>query len=112
VIFYKFNTGRNNWTEYASGGSITQTKDIQGNIFNIPQTIKGVNINLLRKYSSWLNKKPGFYNFALRSCSTQAARGLTLSGVPVFGMHLYLLKFQIENGLRPYMFNYIYTNGY
>ncbi len=110
--FYKFNTGRNNWTEYASGGRITQTKDIPGNIFNTPQTIKGVNINLLRKYSSWLNKKPGFYNFALRSCSTQAARGLTLSGVPVFGIHPYLLRFQIANGLRPYMFNYTYTNGY
>jgi RHS repeat-associated protein len=110
--FYKFKTGRNNWTEYATDGRITQTKDIPGNIFNTPQTIKGVNLNILQKYSNWLDSKPGFYNFAVRSCSTQAARGLTLSGVPVFGIHPYLLRFQIANGLRTYMFNYTYTNGY
>jgi hypothetical protein len=110
--FYKFKTGRNNWTEYATNVRITQTKDIPGNIFNTTQTIKGVNLNILKKYSSWLDSKPGFYNFALRSCSTQAARGLTLSGVSVFGIHPYLLRFQIANGLRPYMFNYTYTNGY
>ena len=110
--FYKFKSGRNNWTEYATNGSITQTKDLPGNIFNTPQVIKGVNLNILQKYSNWLNSKPGFYNFALRSCSTQAARGLTLSGVPVFGIHPYLLRFQIANGLRLYMFNYTYTNEY
>ena len=110
--FYKFKTGRNNWVDYATNGRITQTKDIPGNIYNTPQTIKGVNLNMLQKYSNWLDSKPGFYNFALRSCSTQAARGLTLSGVPVFGLHPYLLRFQIANGLRPYMFNYTYTNGF
>jgi predicted nuclease with RNAse H fold len=74
--------------------------------------LKGVNINLLQKYSNWLNRKPGFYNFALRSCSTQVARGLTLSGVPVLGIHPYLLRFQIIDGLRPYILNYTYANGY
>lgn len=110
--FFKFDKGVNNWIDHASGGRLSQTIDIPGNIFTDPQMIKGVNLNILQKYSNWLNKKPGFYNFALRSCSTQAARGLTLSGVPVLGTHPYLLRFQIANGLRPYMFNYTYTNGY
>ena len=108
--FFKFDKGVNNWVEYASNGRLQQTIDIPGNIFKEPITIKGVNLNILQKYSNWLKNKPGFYNFALRSCSTQAARGLTLSGVPVLGTHPYLLRFQIVNGLRPYMFNYTYTN--
>jgi hypothetical protein len=108
--FFKFKKGRNNWTEYATNGIIKQVKDIPGNKFNTPLTIKGVNLKILQKYSNWLNSNPRFYNVLLRSCSTQAARGLTLSGVPVFGFHPYLLRFQIINGLRPYMFNYTYTN--
>jgi hypothetical protein len=87
--FFKFDKGVNNWVEYASNGRLQQTIDIPGNIFKEPITIKGVNLNILQKYSNWLKNKPGFYNFALRSCSTQAARGLTLSGVPYGHIQMY-----------------------
>ncbi len=110
--FFGFDKGMNNWIEYASGGRIRQSIYVKNNLFKDPQIIKGVNLKLLQRYSDRLNNNPGFYNFALRSCSTQAARGLTLSGVPVIGTHPYLLRFQIANGLRSYSFNYTYTNGY
>ena len=110
--FFKFDKGVNNWIEHASGGRLSQTIDIPGNIYSSPQMINGVNLNVIQRFSSRLNSNSGFYNFALRSCSTQAARALTLGGVPVFGLHPYLLRFQISTGLRPYMFNYTYTNGY
>jgi hypothetical protein len=51
-------------------------------------------------------------HFTYDEAGNRIARGLTLSGVPVLGTHPYLLRFQIANGLRPYMFNYTYTNGY
>jgi hypothetical protein len=110
--FFKFDKGVNNWIEHASGERLSQTIDIPGNIYSSPQMTNGINLNAIQRFSSRLNNNSGFYNFALRSCSTQAARALTLGGVPVFGLHPYLLRFQISTGLRPYMFNYTYTNGY
>lgn len=102
----------NNWIDHASRGRINQTIDIPNNISWVAQFIRGVNLNAIQRFSNRLNNKPGFYNFALRSCSTQAARALTLGGVPVWGLHPYLLRFQISTGLRLYMFSYIYTNDY
>ena len=110
--FYKFNKGMNNWIDHASRGRINQTIDIPNNIYKDAQFIKGVNLKAIQRFSNRLNNKSGFYNFALRNCSTQAARALTLGGVPVWGLHPYLLRFHISTGLRPYMFSYIYTNDY
>lgn len=113
--FYQFNEGRNNWINYASDGSITQTKDIPGNLYKQGITIKGVNTTRLASISNNLNKNPGFYNFALRSCSSVAARALTISGVPMFGIHPYLLQLQAtlwNAGVRPWTFSYLLTNQY
>ncbi len=107
--FFGFDQGRNNWIEYASHGSITQTKDVAGNIFKQGQIIKGVNLSRVISIGNRLNSKPGFYNFLLRSCSQQVARTLTLSGVPVLGLHPYLLQAQISlinMGVRPSLFSY------
>jgi len=106
--FYKFNQGRNNWTEYATDGRVTQVKDLNGNLFNKGISIKGVNLSRVTSISNKLNQEPGFYNFMLRSCSSVAARTLTASGVPMFGLHPYLLHFQANLwniGVRPWSFN-------
>ncbi|MBO4805317.1 MAG: hypothetical protein J5554_04685, partial [Paludibacteraceae bacterium] len=106
--FYKFNQGRNNWTEYANYGRVTQVKNIEGNIFNKGITIRGVNLKRIIKISNKLNQNPGRYNFLMRSCSSVAARTLTVSGVPMIGLHPYLLHAQANLwsvGIRPWSFN-------
>lgn len=113
--FYQFNQGRNDWTSYATNGAITQTKDIPGNLFTEGVFIKGVNVSRLSSISTRLNNNPGFYNFLLRSCSSVAARSLTLSGVPMFGIHPYLLQAQTSlwnAGIRPWTFNYFLNQQY
>lgn len=69
-----------------------------------------VNLNTLRGISDKLNANPGFYNFALRSCSSVAARSLTISGAPMIGMHPYLLQAQAylwSIGIRPWSYCYM-----
>jgi hypothetical protein len=107
--FYKFKQGRNNWIGYSSDGAITQTKDIPGNLYTHGISIKGVNVNRITSISNNLNKNPGFYNFALKSCSSVAARALTVSGATMFGIHPYLLQLQAtlwNIGIRPWTFSY------
>ncbi len=109
--FWGFETGRNNWISYASDGRINQVIDIPNNVFKKGIVIKGVNVNTLRRISDKLNSSPGFYNFALRSCSSVAARALTLSGVPMYGLHPYLVQAQAflwNGGLRPWSFSYMF----
>ena len=106
--FYKFNQGRNDWTEYATNGRVTQVKNLNGNIYSKGITIKGVNLDRIIKISNKLSKDPGMYNFMLRSCSSVAARTLTASGAPMFGLHPYLLRVQANLwnvGIRPWSFN-------
>lgn len=107
--FYGFDPGRNNWTSYATGGRITQTAEISNNLYPTGIPIKGVNLGRLKQISDRLNTKPGFYNFAVRSCSSVAARSLTVSGVPVIGLHPYLLQAQVylwNSGIRPWTISY------
>jgi RHS repeat-associated protein len=113
--FYQFKQGRNNWINYASDGAITQTKDIPGNLYTQGISIKGVNVSRITSISNNLNKNPGFYNFALRSCSSVAARALTISGAPMFGIHPYLLQLQAtlwNAGIRPWTFSYFLNQQY
>jgi len=65
----------------------------------------------MQRYRNYLNNHKPIYNVLINNCSMQAARALTLSGVPVLGFHPYLLHLQIAGGVRSYMFNYIYTDG-
>jgi hypothetical protein len=70
---------------------------------------------LSENISTRLNNNPGFYNFLLRSCSSVAARSLTLSGVPMFGIHPYLLQAQTylwNAGIRSWTFNYFLNQQY
>ena len=113
--FYQFKQGRNNWISYAYDGAITQTKNIPGNLYTQGTTIKGVNVNRITSISNNLNKNPIFYNFALRSCSSVAARALTVSGVPMFGIHPYVLQLQAtlwNVGIRPWTFSYFFNQQY
>ncbi len=113
--FYQFKQGRNNWISYASNGAISQTKNIPGNLYTQGISIKGVNASRIASISNNLNTNPGFYNFALRSCSSVAARALTASGVPVFGIHPYLLQLQAtlwNGGIRPWTFSYFFNQQY
>lgn len=101
--------GRNNWTSYASGGEFSQVIDIPNNVFKEGIIIKGLNFKTLQRIGNRLNNSPGFYNIAFRSCSSVAARALTLSGVPMLGFHPYVLQAQAylwEYGLRPWSFCY------
>ncbi len=105
--FYGFEKGRNNWV-YSTQG-IEQTKDIFGNIYKDGIVIKGVNTQRLLRISDRLNNNPGFYNFALRSCSSVAARSLALCGAPMYGLHPYLLRAQAlfwSAGFRPWSYCY------
>ena len=107
--FYGFDPGRNDWIPYASDNRLTQVIQIPGNINRNGIIIKGVNVSRLQSISERLNANPGFYNFALRSCSSVAARSLTISGVPMYGLHPYLLQAQAffwNLGLRPWSYCY------
>jgi YD repeat protein len=111
----KFLTGRNDWISFATGGSIKQTKDVLGNAFTQGLRIKGVNVATLSRISNKLNVSPGFYNFFLRSCSSVAARSLTLSGAPMLGLHPYLLMAQAylwSQGLRPWSLSHLMVAPY
>ncbi|MBO6078374.1 MAG: RHS repeat-associated core domain-containing protein [Bacteroidaceae bacterium] len=110
--FEKFlwSRGRNNWTLHDSEGQWSQAKDIPGNRLS-PITVKHLNMKNMQRYSNYLNNHKPIYNVLINNCSMQAARALTLSGVPVLGFHPYLLHLQIAGGLRSYMFNYIYADG-
>jgi len=106
--FYGFKQGTNRWVESASGGRITQTIDIPGNVLTEGININGVNLNRLNSISNRLNNNPGFYNFLLRSCSSVASRALSLSGAPMIGIHPYLLHAQAHLwnlGVRPWTFS-------
>jgi len=113
--FWGFEPGRNDWVSHTyrfnlnSTERITQTIQIPNNLFKEGIFIRGVNMDRLQRISSLLNTNPGFYNFALRSCSSIAARALTLSGVPMIGTHPYLLMGQAylwSNGFRPWSYSY------
>ena len=81
-----------------------QTKDIDGNLLSTSIRIDGVNMERLTAISNNLNANPGAYNFLFRSCSSVAARALTLSGIPAIGIHPYLLHAQMylrSLGIRP-----------
>lgn len=72
--------------------------------------IGGVNVNRLEQYGNWT--KSFKYNLYYSSCVNHTARALTLSGVPVIGIHPFVLRFQIylrSIGVRPSMFTYYYT---
>lgn len=104
----KFEPGRNDWVEYASRGRHKLVNDIPGTKFD-PVTIRGVNINRLNRISNRLNSNPGNYQVLTRSCSSVCSRALTLSGVPVAGLHPYLLNAQMylrSLGVRPSMYSY------
>ncbi|MDD4729893.1 MAG: hypothetical protein PHN55_14235, partial [Dysgonamonadaceae bacterium] len=104
----KFEPGRNDWIDYASGGRYKLVNDIPGTKFD-PITIKGVNVNRLNRISSRLNSNPGNYQVLTRSCSSVASRALTLSGAPAMGLHPYLLHAQMYMrglGVRPAMYSY------
>ena len=91
----------------ASHGDYTQTASLPGNLCKESVIVKGVNLNTLNRISNRLNSTPGFYNFALRSCSSVAARSLTLSGVPMLGLHPYLVQAQAYLwgcGVRPWSY--------
>ena len=106
-----FRKGRNNWIDYNSDGQYIQVKDIPGNRLS-PVVVKHLNMNNMQRYCNYLNNHTPRYNLFLNNCSMQAARALTLSGVPVLGFHPLLLHLQIAGGLRSYMFNYVYANGF
>ncbi len=104
----KFEPGRNDWINYASGGRHKLVNDIPGTKFD-PVTIKGVNVNRLNRISSRLNSNPGNYQVLTKSCSSVASRALTLSGAPAMGLHPYLLHAQMYMrglGVRPSIYSY------
>ena len=97
---FNFQPGNSNWANHLADGSPVWV-----------DKIVGVNINRLDQYANWT--KSVKYNLYFSSCVNHTARALTLSGVPVIGIHPYLLRFQItlrSVGLRPSMFTYFYTN--
>lgn len=94
---------------YTYDDSGKQAKDIPGNIYTDGIVIHGVNVERITTISNRLNNNPGFYNFALRSCSSVAARSLAICGAPMYGLHPYLLRAQAlfwSAGFRPW--SYIY----
>lgn len=104
--FLKFNKGRNNWIPFASEGRYSQIVQYQDNLTRTGQIVRGLNMNTIRKISARMNNKPGFYNFLLRSCSSKVSRALTAAGLPVIGLHPYLLKLElslINMGVRPFL---------
>ncbi len=112
---YKFDPAVNNYVNYSSWGRYSQTIDIPGNKIVVPQYLSGVNLKRLTAISNRLNENPGRFNFLLRSCSQVAARSLTLSGVPVIGIHPYILRLNIaliNAGVRPSLFSYYLQQGF
>ncbi|MBK7958548.1 MAG: hypothetical protein IPK03_10835 [Bacteroidetes bacterium] len=104
--FLKFKKGRNDWISFSSDGRYNQIIDYQDNLTRTGQIVRGLNMNTIRKISTRLNNKPGFYNFLLRSCSSKVSRALTAAGLPVIGLHPYLLKLElslINMGVRPFL---------
>lgn len=96
----KFNKGTNNWKNYVDAGD-----DVWKN------TVKGVNVNTLNKYGAHFNKGIK-YNLYFSSCVNHTARALTLSGVPVIGIHPFILNAQIylrAEGFRPVLYSYYLT---
>jgi hypothetical protein len=105
-----FELGTNHWLPNASKGRYSQVIDIEGNLNKEGIIKKGVNLKRLKRISARLNTSPGYYNVALRSCSSVAARALSLSGAPMYGLHPYLLQLQAylwSQGLRPWSFSYM-----
>lgn len=108
---FEITAGRNDWTLYASPGVTSQTAQVRGNNYKEGIVLRGVNVRRLQRISNHLNKSPGFYNFALRSCSSVAARSLALCGAPMYGLHPYLLRTQAlfwSAGFRPWSYCYYF----
>ena len=78
-----------------------------------PVKVNGVNRGTLDKYVGWLEGTD--YNTYFNNCSQAAARGLTLSGVPVIGFHPWVLQASLYSrsiGIRPSLFLWEYNNYY
>jgi len=94
---FKFKDGTNNWNNYVDKNGTWKT------------VVEGVNVKRLNSYGGWLDKSVN-YNLFCSSCVNHAARALTLSGVPVIGIHPLLLHSQVylrSIGFRPSMYSYL-----
>jgi len=102
--FIGFSPARNNWEK----GLRVSAKE--GNLYNNPIEIRGINITRLQRISNNLNNNAGQYNFIVKSCSSVASRSLIASGAFVIGgIHPYLLRTAVmlrNAGVRPSLFSY------
>ena len=92
--------------EWSHGKLLTKT-------LGKPIKVNGVNRGTLDKYVGWLEGTD--YNTYFNNCSQAAARGLTLSGVPVIGFHPWVLQASLYSrsiGIRPSLFLLEYNNYY
>ncbi len=97
---FKFKKGTNDWSNYVNAGD-----DVW------KMTVKGVNVSRLKAYGAILDKNVE-YNLFFSSCVNHTARALTISGVPVIGIHPFILHSQVylrSIGFRPSMYSYVLT---
>jgi RHS repeat-associated protein len=72
------------------------------------KVVEGVNLKSLANYSKGL-ANGAKYNLYFSSCVNHTARALTLAGVPVLGIHPFILNAEIylrNIGFRPSLFSY------